>query len=123
MCIQGIRYDTSDIRESDVARQEVLNGDLISGRENGRATAAAPAGLERQAEAGVLLHVRRSEVQRSNQFQVQAWQRCAGQTLAVSERALNRSTHVRHSQLRLCRSVTELSQGMNDTLPVKQYAD
>jgi len=51
MCIEGIRDDTSDIREPDVPGEEVLNGDLIGGRENGGAAAAAPAGLEREGEA------------------------------------------------------------------------
>src|SRR2546426_12675986 len=117
MSIESIGDNTSDIREADVPCEEVLNCDLISGRQNSGETAATPASLERQAQAGVLLHVRRSETQRSNQFQVQSRHRCAGQALGVSERALNRWTHVRHSQLRLYGSVAELDQGMNDALP------
>ena len=87
---EGAFDDAGDVCEAEVAGQEVLNGDLIGGAEDGGEGAAVAARFQGQAEAGIAFHVRCPEVQGADAPQVQAGDGGAGHALRVGEGALYR---------------------------------
>ena len=85
---EGVFDDAGDVCEAEVAGEEVLDGNLVGGAEDGRESAGPAAGLEGQGEAGVPLYIRRSEAEGADTFQIEAGHGGGGYPLRIGKGAL-----------------------------------